>query len=163
MDSDFKKTLTKNSKTVATEEFVNNAISDGKNMLMGYFDETISITSTAHVKLTLTEKVKNGSLLSISNGGIKIGAGVTKIEVSGNVYFTVGMNEGDSIRSFIYKNSEAIVHNYGRCRGTYEDRPISSFFVDVTEGDIIYLYGSNATAGRGTIDENSYLVVKVIG
>ena len=163
MDSDFKKTLTKNSKTVATEEFVNNAISDGKNMLMGYFDETISITSTAHNKITLTESVKNGSLLSISDGGIKIGAGVTKVEVSGNVYFTTGMNEGDSIRSFIYKNDEAIVHNYGRSSGTYEDRAISPFLVDVSEGDIIYLYGSNATAGRGVIESNSYLTVKVIG
>lgn len=131
--------------------------------LMAVFTGTTTISSTSHVKLSLTEKVRNGSLLSISNGGIRIGAGVTKIEVSGNVYFTVGMNEGDSIRSFIYKNDEAIVHNYNRSNGTYEDRPISSFLVDVTEGDIIYLYGSNATAGRGVIESNSYLTVKVIG
>ena len=162
MDSDFKQKLTKNGKNVATEEFVKNTISDDKNMLMGCFNKTISITSTVHNKITLTESVKVGDKLSISNGGVLIGTGVTIVEVSGNVYFSNGMNDGDSIRSFIYKNDEAIVHNFNRCNGTYEDRPISPFLVSVTAGDILYLYGSNATSGRGTIADNSYLVVKVI-
>ena len=135
---------------------------EDKSEIMGIFSGSISITSTEHNKITLTESVKVGSKLSISNGGIKIGAGVSKIEVSGNVYFSTGMTEGDSIRSFVYKNDEAIVHNYNRSNGTYEDRPISSFLLSVSEGDILYLYGSNATSGRGVI-EDSYLVVKVIG
>ena len=139
------------------------AFKDDQSQLMGVYTGSTTISSTAHVKLTLTEKVKNGGLLSISDGGIKIGAGVTKVEVSANVYFSTGMNEGDSIRSLIYKNDESIVHNFNRCGGTYEDRPISPILVSVTEGDIIYLYGSNATGGRGTIADNSYLLVKVIG
>lgn len=131
--------------------------------LMAVFTGTTTISSTAHVKLSLTEKVRNGGLLTISNGGIRIGAGVTKVEVSGNVYFSTGMSSGDSLRSFIYKNDEVIAHNFNRCSGTYEDRPISPVLLSVTEGDIIYLYGSNASAGRGIITENNYLVVKVIG
>lgn len=136
---------------------------DDQSQLMGVYTGSTTISSTAHVKLTLTEKVRNGSLLSISNGGIRIGAGVTKVEVSGNVYFSTGMNSGDSLRSFIYKNDEVIAHNFNRCSGTYEDRPISPVLLNVSEGDIIYLYGSNASAGRGIITENNYLVVKVIG
>ena len=163
MDTDFKKKLTKNGKNVATEEFVNNAISNSKNMLMGCFNKTISITSTVHNKITLIESVKIGDKLSISDGGIKIGAGVTQVEVSGNVYFSTGVQEGDSIRSLIYLNDTSIVHNFNRAGGTYEDRPISPFLVNVSKGDIIYLYGSNATNGRGVITENSYLTVKVIG
>lgn len=139
------------------------AFKDDQSQLMGVFDGSTTISSTDHVKLTLTEKVKNGSLLSISDGGIKIGTGVTKVEVSGNVYFSTGMNEGDSIRSFIYKNDEVVAHNYNRASGTYEDRPISPILLSVNEGDIIYLYASNASAGRGVITENNYLVVKVIG
>lgn len=139
------------------------AFKDDQSQLMGVYTSSTTISSTAHVKLSLTEKVRNGSLLTISNGGIRIGAGVTKVEVSGNVYFSTGMNESDSLRSFIYKNDEVIAHNFNRCSGTYEDRPISPVLLSVTEGDIIYLYGSNATAGRGIITENNYLVVKVIG
>ena len=139
------------------------AFKDDQSQLMAVYTGSTTISSTDHVKLTLTEKVKNCSLLSISDGVIKIGTGVTKVEVSGNVYFSTGMNSGDSIRSLIYKNDEVVARNFNRCGGTYEDRPISPFLVDVSEGDIIYLYGSNATAGRGIITENNYLVVKVIG
>lgn len=130
--------------------------------LMGIYSGTTTIKSTAHVKLGLTESVKSGEELSISDGGIRIGAGVTKVEVSANVYFSTGIQSGDSIRCFIYKNDTSIAHNFNRCGGTYEDRNISSFMVNVTEGDILYLYGGNATNGRGVITDGSYLKVRVI-
>ena len=135
---------------------------ENRNKIMGIYEGSTTISSTAHVKLTLTESVKNGTLLSISNGGIRIGAGISKVKVSGNVYFSTGVQEGDSIRSFIYLNDTSIVHNFNRAGGTYEDRPIAPFLVNVSEGDILYLYGGNSTNGRGIITANSYMVVEVV-
>lgn len=130
---------------------------------MGYFGGTLTLTTTEHTKITLTEKFKHGEDLSLtSDGGIKIGAGVSKVEVSGNVYFSTGMQEGDSLRAYIYKNDEQVARNWSRAGGTYEDRAVTPYPLEVVEGDVIYLKGCNASGGRGVITGATYLVVKVI-
>lgn len=139
-----------------------------KNILKASPSSNISISSTGATKITLaTNNFQNGSNLSIASGGIKIGAGITKVMVSGTIYFSAGTNAGDSLRALIYKNSSSVAINYARAgtSGTYEVRNIIPTPITVTEGDIIYLYYNNATAGRGTISSgatDTYLIVEQI-
>lgn len=138
------------------------------NIMKARPSSNISISSTGNKKITLaTNDFQNGSNLSISSGGIKIGAGITKVKVSGTVYFSAGTNAGDSLRCVIYKNDTIVAENYGRAgtTGTYETRSIIPTPITVAQNDIIYLYYSNATAGRGTISSSAadtYLIVEQI-
>ena len=128
----------------------------------------ISVTEVGNQKITLaTKDFQSGTNLSLSNGGIKIGKGITKVKVSGQVYYSAGTNAGDSLRCLIYKNSSVVAMNYARAgtNGTYECRSIIPTPISVAENDIIYLYYNNASSGRGTISSSSsdtYLVVEEI-
>lgn len=141
-----------------------------KNILKASLHSNYSITSSGNKKLTMADTdFQQGSALSISSGGIKIGAGITKVKVSGSVYFGTGVNAGDSLRATIFKNDTdtTIAFDFARAgtSGTYECRTIIPVPITVQENDILYLYGNNATGGRGTIvsgETGTYLVVEEI-
>lgn len=142
-------------------------ISQMQNIILVALDNDVTLTSTDKKKLTLTQKLKEGTKLSVSNGGVRIGAGVSLVEVSGNVYFANGYDRYDNLRAFITKNNVNVAKNWSRCGGLYEDRNIIPYPIQVSEGDIINLYGGNATSGKGVIGAgsdipNTYLIVKVI-
>lgn len=138
------------------------------NILRARPSSNVTISAKGNTKLTLATNVfQNGSNLSISSGGIKIGSGITKVKVYGTVYYSAGTNAGDSLRCVIYKNSDIVAENFGRAgtSGTYESRSIIPTPITVAQNDIIYLYYNNATAARGTISSDAaqtYLVVEQI-
>lgn len=138
------------------------------NILSARPSADVTISASGPNKLTLNTQIfKNGSALSIANGGIKIGAGITKVFVSGSIYFSASTNAGDSLRILIYKNSSIVASNYERAgtNGTYEHRVIVPYPITVAEGDYIYLYYNNASAGRGKISSSTsdtYLIVTEI-
>lgn len=140
----------------------------GGNILKASLHSNFSITSSGNKKLTMADiDFQQGSALSISSGGIKIGAGITKVKVSGSAYFGGGTSAGDSLRATIFKNdtNTTIAFNFARAgtSGTYEVRGIVPVPIAVQENDILYLYVNNATAGRGTIaagDTSTYLIVE---
>ncbi len=138
------------------------------NVLSARPSADVTISATGFTKLTINTQIfKNGSALSISNGGILIGSGITKVFVSGSIYFSASTNAGDSLRVAIYKNSTLVVENFERAgtSGTYEHRIITPYPITVAQGDYIYLYYNNATGGRGKVASaatDTYLVVQEI-
>ena len=139
-----------------------------KNILKASLSSNYSITSIGGKKITLnTVDFKKGDAFSISDGGIKIGAGITKVKVSCSVFFSAGTNAGDSLRAFIYHNNDYVAFNFARAgtNGTYETRNVIPTPIEVEEGDIIYLYAGNSTGSRGTIEgqpNSTYLIVEEI-
>lgn len=103
-----------------------------------------------------------GSRLTLSSGGVKVGAGITKVLVSSNVFFnaTNGKNYGWYDLRINGSNTgyEAIASIYG---GTYGTASFSPIVLSVSENDIITLYnkesGVNIRGGWAT-----YLTVQVI-
>ena len=140
------------------------------NILKASASSDVSISATGYNKLTLINNdFQNGTNLSIDSGGIKIGTGITKIKVSGVIYYSGGTEAGDSLRIAIFKNNEndPVAQYIARAgtTGTYESRNIAPTPISVQQNDVIYLYYSNSTSARGNIssDSNStYLVVEQI-
>lgn len=162
-----------NIKTINNESLLgsgNITISGGgtKNILKASMSSDYSISSSGLKKMTLANvDFQQGTGLSIDSGGIKIGAGITKVKVSGSVYFSSNTNAGDNLRIAIYQGSNEVSMNYARAgtSGTYEVRNVIPVPINVTEGSIIYLHAGNATAGRGKISHNvsdTYLIVEEI-
>ena len=153
-----------------TNEKINSAnanITQMQNVILLTLNSDVTLTTTAQTTFTLTQKLVNGTKLTYSSGGVRIGAGVSLVEVSGNVYFASGYDRYDNLRAYITKNGVNVVKNWSRCGGLYEDRNIAPYPVSVAEGDIIRLAGNNATSGKGVIgagDEipNTFLYVRVI-
>lgn len=139
-----------------------------QNVLSVRPSANVGITATGFQKLTLNTQIfKNGSNLSIANGGILIGSGITKVFVSGSIYFYANTQAGDSLRVAIYKNSDLVVENFARAgtNGTYEHRVITPYPITVAQGDYIYLYYSNASSARGSVASSAtdtYLLVQEI-
>lgn len=148
--------------------YKNGVAISGGNILKVSLASDYTISSSGEKKLTLaTNDFQQGSSLSIDSGGIKIGSGITKVKVSGNIYFGSGTSAGDSLRVAIKKNSTTVGIGYARAgsSGTYETRNVVPIPITVTEGDIIYIYANNATAGRGKVtagSTNTYLIVEEI-
>lgn len=140
-----------------------------KNVMTARLSNTYTVNSTsanAVYKLDLVEYSKVGTKLSISDGGIKIGKGVSKILVSAQVYFTGGNNEGNP---FIFKNNEGIIITMSPVKGAYKSSNITPTLIDVTENDIIYLKiytdsngGKLVVAGHDTRPDTS-LTVEIVG
>lgn len=141
-----------------------------KNIItIGLNADTTTTSSSAYqnIDLSLTKEVgKVGTKLSLSSGKVLIGAGVSKILVSGKIQ-TQG--EGSQWGIAIRKNSStALAENYEGTPGTsWSSSVIPPIPANVTEGDIIklsiYHNVANTTktirayGGRGT-----YLTVQAI-
>lgn len=113
----------------------------------------ISFTSTSDVKVPLEKNIQIGDSFSISNDdGIVIGADVNVIKINAQLWFSTGFNSGDSCRLSIYKNNDRIAEAGTRVENSnaYESISIVSKLLEVQQGDIIYMYGRNATGGRGS-------------
>lgn len=145
----------------------------GKNILKASLSSNFSITSAGVKQLNLqTVDFKKGNKFSISNTGkIVIGSGITAVKVSGCVYFSAGTNAGDSLRAGIQYDrngtSTSVSISVARAgtTGTYEVRNLVPVPVEVEEGDEIWIYANNSTAGRGTISgqaNSTYLIVEEI-
>lgn len=118
---------------------------------------------TIWTSLTVTNMtVKDGDAtqLSLNNNGIRIGKGITKIMVLGNMNAgDTGTQNGD-MTCEIWKNNENRGTGYGYKTSASYWASISSplMCITVAEGDIIYLKLGGAITGSIRI-LNSYLTV----
>lgn len=148
--------------------YLNGLPMGGKNILKCSLASDYTISATGEKKLTLaTIDYQDGTALSKSDGGIKIGSGITSVKVWGSVYYGSGTSAGDSLRLTIKKNTDTVAQNNARAgtTGTYETRNCPPVPISVQENDIIYLYENNATGARGKVTSGSaytYLVVEEI-
>lgn len=132
-----------------------------------------STSSTAgnQTKIPLELVAAVGNQLSISENGIKIGKGVSKIAVSANMNIQNVASAAGIRRLQVLKNNEIIsnVTTYVEEVMTYVSLVQSKIIVEVQENDIIYLAHSSATVGdiiargyTGTIGA-TFMTVETIG
>lgn len=115
-----------------------------------------------NAKIPLSGIITNSDKLTLSNNGIKIGAGISKILVSGNVFLQSSSNTS-YLWTSIRKNTAEIsiaIDNYNTYFASTSHSPK---LVDVQKGDIIYLWKIDDAGGtlRGA-NKNTYLTVEVI-
>ncbi len=122
---------------------------------------TANITSTttssgAQTTLLVKEQCKVGNKLSIENGKIKIGTGVSKVLVSAKILMDTTELTTNSF--YILQNSNVInrANGYGR----YETLSIATFLVNVDVNDTFEL--SVFTETNATIHDGSYITIEVI-
>ena len=141
-----------------------------KNILTGKPVNDVTLNTTTATKITMVESSKVGDMLSISSdGGIKIGAGISKVLVSGTVVFSTGGTSSTrkGIQIYMYDASvpETIQITYNSVAGstTYVGASCTPFILEVEENDIIYMYGINQGATGSILTKgSSYLTVEVI-
>lgn len=132
------------------------------NQLPEYITATISSERVFNIREVINLDVimsQNGKHLSLSQGGIKIGPHISKVEVSGQIFYWKSTNtdpyQWASIRLNDKEISTAIADNSGDWAGL----SFTPRIIDVKEGDVIYLY--NICTGRVRQGTNTYLHVKV--
>lgn len=130
-----------------------------------------NLSVNTYTKINLTGTNSFGSQLTASNdGGIKIGAGVSKILVSGRMLLSSSVVGSSYIR--ICANSTDttlawVTHTNQSTGATFESIDITPTLVDVNEGDVIYLYyyvpASSGTIYGTTFGSQTSLTVETVG
>lgn len=142
------------------------AITQKHVMTAGLTDDYTTADPSNFEKLK-TNKVfcSCGDKLTITEEGIKIGDGVSKVMVSGQIYFytNVSMN-GDSV-AVICKNNKQIISHNQKLTDNYEHIALPEKLIDVKKGDIINLVVKSEKA-TGTLIKNyedgTFLTVEVV-
>lgn len=115
-----------------------------RNILTATIENNVNVNQE-YTNLNLIESVKVGNKLSIENGRIKIGKGVSKIKVNASVFLeNINKDNISYIWSFIKKNDIQI--NGAICSGVsvyFQSCAISDIIIDVQENDTIYLCINN--------------------
>lgn len=121
------------------------------------YTQTVNVQAESDTKINASSRyVKVGSKLSVSNGNVKIGAGVSKVLVSAHIL----LDEAQVHHHFLYvyynDNLWHRLDSYGR----YDSIDMAPSLLPVSEGDEI---GLVVRAGSTTtVYESSYLTVEVI-
>ena len=107
------------------------------NVMTAFIDAAPPRTDTL-TKISLTKSVFSGDKLTLSNGGVKIGAGISKVLISGQITPSGQINTSMNIA--IYKNEEQVARSVTAAVELQASLQIVPKLIEVNEGDIIYLY-----------------------
>lgn len=143
------------------EKLLDEKITREKSSIKLYLTSNYTYTNKNPIKLNLTKNTSKGDNLVLSNGGIKIGKGITRVLVTGQIYYFTGSNHADGKCVHFYKNDTKISGTHNRTNLNYIHINASTI-IPVSEGDIIYLYAQNDTTNQTVIGggiENTYLNV----
>ena len=116
--------------------------------------------------LTFDTLKSSSSNLTLSSGGIRIGAGISKVLVSGNVFFQFTQENQSYLYMSITKNgntpsSIAIAPQpFNYAFATLSFAPV---YVEVQEGDTFYIVSLEGKTGTFRGGQNSYMTVEVVG
>lgn len=121
------------------------------------------VTNIQETWIPLNSIDSNSNNLTLSNNGIRIGAGISKILVSGNVFYLSNTNNSylwTSIRNQTANKELSIaIDNYNTYFASTSHSPK---LVEVSEGDIIKLFKIDNSTGTIRAGANTYLTVEVI-
>ena len=160
------KTKAESDNDVYSCNYVNDAINEVKGIAIKKIAtaqlNASLIDITAPQIIAMDNIVSNTTLLTLENGGIKIGAGISKVLVSANYFGIKSTNElymWTSIKNGANEVSISItpgIVNFGAVVHSPKT-------IEVNEGDIIYLYKKDdfKTTIRGD-NSNTWLTVEII-
>lgn len=128
-------------------------------------DYTVVQDNTIEVVPLTTFYEKSGNF-TINNDGIRIGSGISKIIVSGSIYFYTGVSGKEAI-SYIYKNNTQVSSINTKKSDNYETSTFPMIPITVSEGDIIKIAVNVQNGGAGAVIKNyqqgTFLTVIAIG
>lgn len=119
--------------------------------------------TTSLTKIPFNEtKYSKGDLLTVSNNGVRVGEGVTKVKVSANLRLIPRSSASTTNQINVYKNSTNIMYTAAaNIGGANAMMTFAEYEMDVTEGDVIYLYGMTSAADVGRVGLNTQFKVEV--
>ena len=147
---------------------IQDQINDKNVITIGLNADTTTTSTSAYqgIDLNLTKEItKAGTKLSLSNGTVLIGAGVTKVLVSGKLQ-TQGDNSAYGL--LIKKNNTEISNNYeGNQGASWSQLTAAPILISVSEADTIkmtvYHNASGTTKNiKAYNGYGTYLTVEVI-
>lgn len=143
-------------------EEINNKIA--KEYIAATANSNISVSGNTDILLTATKQ--SGTKLILENNKIKIGAGVSKVQVSGSVFIEITTQNNGYLWGRIVKNSTHVSGSIVPLLSgnAFVSSSIPSIIINVTEGDLLYL-NVDAANIKGTVrtgDANTWLYVEVI-
>lgn len=108
-------------------------------------------TSYAKVPLSTFSESDPDGLFSASSNGIKVAASGTVLVIA-TAYLYTGFTDSDIVTINVFKNSSNMCEHGTRiCGSNPYQSEFCSTLVDVSAGDVIYLYAKNSTAARGIV------------
>lgn len=133
-----------------------------------------NLTTGQYVRINLSGTNSYGNqLIATADGGIKIGAGVSKVKVSGRILFSTSVVGSQYLR--ICKNNPSTSANLlawvsdtnTSTTATFRSVDATEALVNVQEGDVIYLYyyteASSSTIYGQTYGNQTSLTVETVG
>jgi hypothetical protein len=109
-------------------------------------DYTVAAASTYYQLPVNTLITSVGNKLSVVSNGIKIGAGISYVLASGQIYWYTGVANTECV-TYIYKNSTLEATHSTRLTDNYEHTATATVLIPVSEGDIINMRVSTNAAG----------------
>lgn len=145
-----------------------------RHIVTGWVGSAVTgLSAGSYNKLSLSGSVGVGTKLTLSTGGIKIGADVSYIKISGRIGIDSVASDGER-RLRICKNSSVTANTFAAakrymlnvvtdCANTLEITPV---IVPVSQNDIVYLYyytpDSGDSVGGVVAGVTTYLTVEVV-
>ena len=104
-----------------------------------------------------------GDKLSLQNGKIVIGAGVSKIKVSGTLFVEDFPSQAPYVWGIIRKNSNQITTSINGTNGSFLSASVSPTIENVQQGDIISFIADGPNGGRLRAGKgNTFMLVEVV-
>lgn len=120
-----------------------------------------AISSNYTINLNSIDR-SNGNF-SLSNGGIRIGAGINSIRVSGSIFVDGWAGSSNYLWGQIKKNNVVISTSIVGSTASYLSSSIASTIIPVQEGDIIYIIADGGSGGNlRTGASNTFLCIEKI-
>lgn len=129
------------------------------NLLHATNSSTVTTVQNTDAKITMQENIKLGTKLSIENGGIKIGAGISYVSAFASLIFERYASGRTHLE--IYKNNGVVQGSISRLTGNWESISTDEVIIPVQENDVIYLYTKTQDAGNA-LTATGEMTVQVI-
>lgn len=120
-------------------------------------NSTLELSTTSFEKLPLDHVIdqSNQGNLTLENGTVTIGDGISLIRVTANILLSY-TQAGDRVAYAIYKNNNAYQRNDNYAYADANQVFSVETLMHVTKGDKVGLYVRNITAARGKVASVSY-------
>lgn len=154
--------------TTTDKTSVVNAINElnGRNILTATTSSDVTLSSTSDTAVDLVLSNSIGSKLSVSNGKVVIGSGVSKVLISGKANFNTLTSSATQRYFKIKKNNTEILvsRNASPSNTNGLAMPITPNLIDVTSGDTISISAQGVSGDvLRTTNVWTYITIEVVG
>ena len=118
-------------------------------------------TTKDNEKYAFTESDGVGNKLTLSDGGVKIGSGVSYVKICAYAMFSTISGIDNRHNLYIFKNSSNQLTAINRLRGAWETIASTTVVIPVSTNDILYLY-VRSQDNTGAVINSASLTVEVV-